>query len=172
MQVCAKTASGELFPGAEQDARYQLNPGEGFAESYRVLNERRLGVVESPWQVVSQALYPDATALSLIEQDVLSPWTGPAQSSLSATLTKRAKARTLSVATPFDGTFRVTVRAAKGERVGVNLVTSSGTRVAHTVVTGTAARTLTTTVCGSRTYSVKLSLTKGSGRARATVSKA
>src|SRR5207247_2773913 len=124
-----KTASGELFPGAEEDARYRLNPGEGFAESYRVLNQRRLGVVESPWQVVAQTLYPDATALSLIEQDVLNPWTGPAQSSVTAGLTKRAKTRTLSVSTPLDGTFRVTIRAAKGERVGVNLVTRSGARV-------------------------------------------
>ncbi len=172
MQVCTKAASGDLFPGAESDARYMLNPGEGFAESYRVLNQRRLGVIESPWQVVSQSLYPDATALSLIQQDVLSPWTGPTQSSVSAVLTKRARTRTLSVPTTLDGTFHVTIRAVKGERVGVDLLTSSGARVAHTVVTGTASRTLTTTVCGSRTYRVKLSLAKGLGRARATISKA
>ena len=172
LQVCSKAQAGQLFPGAESDSRYQLNPGEGFAESYRVLNQHRLGVPESPWQVVSQSLYPDATALSLIQQDVLTPWTGPAQSTLSAALTKRAKTRTLSVATPLDGTFRVTIRAAKGERVGVNLVTSTGARVAHAVVTGTAARTLTTTVCGSRTYGVQLNLAKGAGRTRAVVSKA
>jgi len=172
MQVCAKTAAGELFPGAEQDARYRLNPGEGFAESYRVLNQRRLGVAESPWQVVSNALYPDDTALSLIQQDILAPWNGNSQSTLSASLTKRAKTRTLSVATPLDGVFRVTIRAAKGERVGVDLLGNTGARISHTVVTGTSSRSLTTTVCGSRTYSVKLSLTKGSGRARATVSKA
>jgi len=172
LQVCSKAAAGQLFPGAEQDSRYRLNPGEGFAESYRVLNQRRLGVPESPWQVVSDSLYPDATALSLLEQDVLTPWNGNAQSSLSAALTKRAKTRTLAVSTPLDGNFRITIRAAKGERVGVNLLTSTGTSVARTVVAGTAARTLSTTVCGSRTYTVKLSLTKGSGRARATVSKA
>jgi len=172
IQVCAKAATGELFPGAEQDARYRLNPGEGFAESYRVLNQRRLGVPESPWQVVSDSLYPDATALSLIEQDVLSPWNGNAQSGLSAALTKRAKTRILTVSTPLDGLFRITIRAAKGERVGVSLLTSTGTSVGRTTVVGTSSRSLTTTVCGSRTYSLKLSLTKGSGRARATVSKA
>jgi hypothetical protein len=91
---------------------------------------------------------------------------------VAASLSKRAKKRTLSIATPLDGTFRLTIRAAKGERVGVNLVTSSGSRVGHTVVAGTAARTLTTTVCGSRTYGVQLSLAKGAGRARAIVSKA
>ena len=171
VQVCSKAQTGSLFPGNEGD-RYQLNPGEGFAESYRVLNQHRLGVPESSWQVVSQSLYPDATALSLIQQDVLTPWTGPSQTTLSASLTKRAKTRTLSVATPLDGTFRVTIRASKGERIGVNLLTSTGTRVGHAVVTGTAARTLTTTVCGSRTYGVQLNLAKGAGQARATVSKA
>jgi hypothetical protein len=172
MQVCSKAQAGQFFPGAESDARYQLNPGEGFAESYRVLNQRKLGVAESPWQVVSQSLYPDATALSLIEQDVVSPWNGTAESSVSATLTQKAKVRTLNVATLLDGTFRVTIRAAKGERVGVDLSTDTGARVAHTVVVGTASRSLTTTVCGARAYSIKLSLTKGSGRARATISKA
>ena len=121
---------------------------------------------------MSDSLYPDATALSLIEQDVLSPWNGNAQSGLSAALTKRAKTRILTVSTPLDGLFRITIRAAKGERVGVSLLTSTGTSVGRTTVVGTSSRSLTTIVCGSRTYSLKLSLTKGSGRARATVSKA
>jgi hypothetical protein len=172
MQVCSKSQSGELFPGAENDSRYRLNPGEGFAESYRVLNQRRLGVFESPWQVVSQSLYPDANALAALEQDVTTPWTANTQSSLSTSLTKRAKTRTLTVQTPLDGSFRITIRAAKGERIGVNLLTSTGTSAGRTVVAGTASRSIATTVCGSRTYSVKLSLTKGSGRARATISKA
>src|SRR6266545_1649722 len=31
IQVCAKARQGQLFPGAEEAPRYQLNPGEGFA---------------------------------------------------------------------------------------------------------------------------------------------
>jgi hypothetical protein len=122
--------------------------------------------------VVSQSLYPDANALAALEQDVTTPWTANTQSSLSTSLTKRAKTRTLTVQTPLDGSFRITIRAAKGERIGVNLLTSTGTSAGRTVVAGTASRSIATTVCGSRTYSVKLSLTKGSGRARATISKA
>ena len=53
MQVCARTRSGELFPGAEDAAHYTLNPGEGWAETYRVLNERKAGLPEAPWQIVS-----------------------------------------------------------------------------------------------------------------------
>ena len=43
--VCArKIAAGVLFPGAEDVAPYMLNPGEAFAETYRVLNEQKLGL--------------------------------------------------------------------------------------------------------------------------------
>ena len=171
MQVCAKAQSGQYFPGAETDSRYQLNPGEGFAESYRVLNERKAGIAEAPWEIVSTSLYPDTTALALILQDVLQPWTRNTQSTLSTSLSRRARTRTLSVSTPLDGKFSVTVRAAKGERVTADLLTASGARVGHAVVTGGGARVLSTTTCGSRSYSVKLTRTAGSGRARLVVSK-
>jgi hypothetical protein len=74
--ICAGAHAGQLFPGDERGA-YQLNPGEAFAEAYRVLNERRLGMTESPWTIVDQRFYPDATALTDVEQDVVSPWTRP-----------------------------------------------------------------------------------------------
>src|SRR5436190_14234327 len=74
MQVCARTKSGQLSPGAEDPARYDVNPGEGWAETFRVLNQRRLGVAESPWEIVTQSLYPTAAVLSAAEQDVVDPW--------------------------------------------------------------------------------------------------
>ena len=48
--------------------------GEGWAETYRVLNERKAGLAEVPWHIVSQALYPTAAALTAAEQDVITPW--------------------------------------------------------------------------------------------------
>ncbi len=72
--VCSRAESGELVPG-DEGRFYQLNPGELFAEDYRVLNERRAGLPESAWQVVDQRLYPDQQALDLLAQDVTSPWT-------------------------------------------------------------------------------------------------
>jgi len=109
-QVCAKSKSGQLFPG-DEDANYQLNPGEAFAETFRVLNEHRLGVAESTWDVVSDALYPDATALALAEQDVTTPWGGNTSLASSVRLTARARTRTIAVPTPLDGALRVNVRA-------------------------------------------------------------
>jgi hypothetical protein len=171
LQVCARTQAGQLFPGAEDSSNYRLNPGEAFAETYRVLNERRLGVPESAWDVVSDSLYPDATALSLVEQDVTSPWASNSASSSTAVLTSRARTRSVTVATPLDGTLRVTVRGVKNARAALDLYNAGGGRVSHTLVSGAATQSLSTTVCGTRSYNARLTLQRGSGRFRLAVSK-
>ena len=147
--ICSGAQAGQLFPGDERGA-YQLNPGEAFAEAYRVLNERRLGMAESPWTIVDQRFYPDATALADVEQDILSPWTRPATVSFSGRIVKRA-ARTLAVATALDGRMTATVRASAA-RVRAELV------VDGRVVSGGTGRTvnLATTVCGSRSATVRI----------------
>ena len=169
-QVCAKARAGQLFPGAE-DSNYQLNPGEAFAETYRVLNERRLGLPESTWDVVSDALYPDATALSLVTQDVTTPWAGNSSSSASATLTSRARTRTVTVATPLDGTLSVTVRGARNARATVVILGASGAAVSRAIVAGAVTRSVGATVCGARSYRVRLTLQRGAGTFRLAVSK-
>jgi hypothetical protein len=171
LQVCARTHAGQLFPGAEDATNYRLNPGEAFAETYRVLNERRLGVPESTWDIVSQSLYPDATSLALVEQDVTSPWQTNSVSSSTAALTTRARTRNVTVATPLDGALRVTVRGVRNSRVALDLYTSGGSRVSHTVVSGAASKSVSTTVCGTRSYRARLTLQRGSGRFRLAVSK-
>jgi hypothetical protein len=147
--VCAKTRAGQLFPGNE-DANYQLNPGEAFAETFRVLNERRLGLTESPWDIVSDSLRPDDTALGLVQQDVTSPWKANTTSTTSMKLTTRARTRSTSVATPLDGNIQVSLRGVRNARVSLDLLGSNGDRISHTVVSGATTRTLKTTVCGTR----------------------
>ena len=120
--------------------------------------------------VVSRLLYPDATALALLQQDVLSPWTGNTSSTTSATLTRRARVKTIAVSTPLDGTLGVTARAAKSERVRVQILSPSGVASASTVVAGAASRSTSGTVCGTRTVRVRLKLTGGSGRVVLTTS--
>lgn len=170
-QVCAKSRAGQLFPGAEDAANYELNPGEAFAETYRVFNERRLGRSETVWDVVSDALYPDAAALAAVEQDVTTPWTANSVSSSTAALSSRARARNVSVATPLDGSLRLTVRGVRNARIAVDLYASGGTRVAHTVVAGATTKSVSATVCGARSYRAKLTLQGGSGAFRLAVSK-
>jgi hypothetical protein len=168
--VCAKTRAGQLFPGAE-DSNYQLNPGEAWAETYRVLNERRLGVPETPWDIVSDSLQPDSQALVLAQQDVTSPWKGNTSSTASVRLTKQARTRSVAIATPLDGNIQVSLRGVRNARVSFDLLSSTGARVSHAVVTGATTRALKSIVCGTRAYSARVTLQRGSGTFRLAISK-
>jgi hypothetical protein len=167
MQVCAKAAAGELFPGAEGGSRYALNPGEGWAETYRVLNERKAGIPEAPWQIVSGSLYPTPAALAAAEQDVVSPWTGNVPTTQRAAFTAR-KTRTFTVATPLDGSLKVTLRHSASLRLSVDVFASSK-RIAHVVTTETVSRGAT--ICGARSYRVRVTDLRGRGSVSLTVAK-
>lgn len=121
--VCARTRAGQLFPGAE-GARYAQNPGEGFAEAYRVLNGGH-------WSgVVDASLAPDATSLQLLREDIVSPWRGPRalvrrgvaparvriETGLDGRLTASADGRRLAVR---DGAGRVIARGAGRARATI-----------------------------------------------------
>jgi hypothetical protein len=169
MQVCAKARRGELFPGAENASQYTLNPGEGWAETYRVLNERKAGRAETPWQIVSQSLYPTAAALSAAELDVTAPWQAAAATTQTAALNRtNRKTRTFTVATQLDGTLKINLRASAGMRVSVDVYASS-TRAAHVVSARAVTRTLT--VCGARSYRVRVTDVTGRGSVSLAVAK-
>jgi hypothetical protein len=124
-RVCKQTEAGEFFPGAE-DRRYSLNPGEGFAESYRVLNEHRLGLTESPWDIISTVFYPDTAALAAIEQDITSPWSANTVSTTADSFARRRKGtRTSTLTTSLDGNVVVTLRTPATLRARLDLL--SGT---------------------------------------------
>lgn len=167
-QVCARTKAGRLSPGAEDPVRYEVNPGEGWAETYRVLNQRRLGVAESPWEIVSQSLYPTADALTAAEQDVTSPWQADTSTLRSGSVTRTSRTRAYTFSTPFDGALKVTLRSSAGLRVALDVYASS-TRVAH--ATGSGMLTRSTTVCGARSYRVRVSELRGKGSFRLSVAK-
>src|SRR5262249_62314058 len=104
MQVCAATKQGRLYPGAEDPVRYEENPGEAWAETYRVLNQRRLGLPESSWETVAQSLYPTSAALTAAEQDVTTAWTTNATSTLKGAVTRRSRRRACTGGPPGGGT--------------------------------------------------------------------
>lgn len=148
LHICARTGTGEVHPGDEGVA-YMTNPGEAFAETYRVLNERRLGRPETPWQIVDRLFYPDDAALAAVEQDVVSPWTG-------AAIERRTGAggtRTFTVSTPLDGTVRASIRG-KGT---LEILGASGKRLAR----GTAG--VSATVCDQRSVRVRVTRPAGLG---------
>src|SRR5207244_4852083 len=59
LPICARAAHGLAFPG-DEGAHYALNPGEAFAETYRMLNVASAVV---RWALVAPSFYPDAGAL-------------------------------------------------------------------------------------------------------------
>jgi hypothetical protein len=168
IQVCARARRGELAPGAEDPVRYEVNPGEGWAETYRVLNQRRLGLAESPWRVVSDVLYPDTAALAAAEQDVTSPWQQPEASTTTGRLTRTTRARTYTIPTQLDGTLTVTLRPSAGTRLALDVYAAS-TRLVHAV--GARSLSRSTTICGQRSLRVRVSAVRGSGTFRLVVAK-
>lgn len=168
INVCTRTRRGQLFPGAEDFPNYQLNPGEGFAEAYRVLNERKAGIAETPWDIVSDSLYPDSTALAALDKDVTSPWTGVTTTTRRATLTRTTRTRTYTVPTSLDGTLRVSLAPSRGARVALDVFASS-TRLLHGAGVRNFSRT--TTICGPRSLRVRVSALTGTGSFRLTVAK-
>ena len=167
-QVCSNARAGRFFPGAEDQDNYQLNPGEGWAETYRVLNERRLGIPQAQWQVVSDVFFPSDASLAAAQADVTTPWNGSTTTTLKGSVRKRAAVRTFSVQTPLDGQLRVSLTAAKGERVTLNVLSGSSTRLVHKVgrtVSGSA------TICGQRAIRVQVRRVSGSGAFRVSVTR-
>ena len=147
--VCPRTANGELRPGNEGNA-YMLNPGEGFAESYRWLNEQRQGIADPGWSLVDQSFAPDATAISLLEQDVLDPWTHNTVTTLAGSF-GGGTIRTFRFATPLDGRLFLTLKAPP--KYGMTL-TQRGTAAG-------AGRTIRYAICGERAFTLKVARNGG-----------
>jgi hypothetical protein len=168
IQVCARARKKELYPGAEDPAHYTVNPGEGWAETYRVLNERKSGRAETSWDIVSQSLYPTDAALAAAEQDVVSPWAQSPASTQTVAFTRTARSRTVTVQTPLDGTLNVSLRPARGMRLSLDVFAASA-RVSHVITKSSVTRS--TTICGARSYRLRVKALKGQGAVRLTYSK-
>jgi hypothetical protein len=124
LNVCARTRARKVFPGAE-DSRYSLNPGEGFAESYRFLNGQPTGDIGMDWPIVDRLFYPDARSLGAVRRDVLEPWAYPTAVRLTGRLNAQGRAF-LNVSTPLDGNLEL---APQGATLG-------GSGLAHRQVCG------------------------------------
>jgi hypothetical protein len=155
--VCSGVADGDLYPGAEDAGHYFLNPGEAFAETYRVLNEQKLALPLEPWDIVTGNLYPDATALSLLEQDILTPWTANATEKLTAKLNAKVRAHTFKLSTPYDGTLIVLPHQVGRANVTVTLL-AKGATVKKRSFKGASGASVSTKVCGLRQYGLRVQL--------------
>jgi hypothetical protein len=166
--VCSRVADHTAFPGDEGDL-YELNPGEGWAEAYRVFADQRTGATPGLWEIVDPSFEPDAEALAAIERDVLQPWAAPT----TATYAKRFVAKTpkgwsIPIATPYDGDIAVTVTLPRGGYHTVALL-SGKTVLARGLWAGARVQRITTTVCGARALTLRITRRGSLGRVAVTV---
>jgi hypothetical protein len=170
MRVCARAEAGMLFPGGD-GFQYRLDPGEGFAEAYRVLVELRAGRPETPWQVVDTSLRPDPPALLALEQDVRDPWVGPSVETRVGTFRARGRStRSFVIQTPFDGSLRILMVAPSQARYRLSLYDPNG-RTTVTRARPRARTTVSTLVCGQRSFVVRVGQVAGKGRFRLVISR-
>jgi hypothetical protein len=162
--VCARSQAGTLFPGDEGD-HYKLNSGEDFAETYRVYAEQKLGLAPSPWLAVDQSLYPNATALALLGEDIADPWTGPTVSNVTGSFKPyTGDARTVRFATSLDGVLTLTLHTTPGASFDVRLFDPSGRRLLGTTAFGARpVKIVRYLICGERSVLVRVVRTNGYG---------
>ena len=170
-QICSRAKSGTAFPGDEAD-RYELNPGEGFAEAYRVLAEQKAGAVLSSWGVVDGAFYPDAEALRAVEDDVARPWTTPTRKAVRALFRASGPRRwLLPVTTPLDGELTAELRLPRGRLDALELLSADGRVLSRGLWSGTSTRRLSFLVCGQRRLTLRVTSAGASGRFDVTVTR-
>jgi hypothetical protein len=160
--ICARTAAGTATPGDEGSA-YSQNPGEAFAESYRVLALTGLGLTPSSWEIVDQSFYPDATALRLLQEDITNPWSGPTVRHVHGSF-GNGTSRMIGVQSTLDGTFSARLHAPSKARLKLELYSGS-TLVAR------GKTNVRFEICGQRALTLKVRRLAGHGAFTVDVSK-
>ncbi len=171
-RICRRAVDGSAYPGDEGDY-YELNPGEAWAETYRLMDERKAGAAGSGWQLIDPSFYPDELALQAAERDVSQPWSSSTKTTYRHRFTaKSSRLWSLAIATPLDGDMAVTVRLPKGGMHDVFLVDRQrGVIFGAALWSGASEKRFTTTVCGTRALLLKVRQRGAFGLVLATVEK-
>jgi hypothetical protein len=168
--VCARVSRREAFPGDEA-SNYTRNPGEAWAETYRLMDERKVGITTASWPIVSSSFFPGEAMLQAAEQDVLSPWRAVHTATSTRVFGKRTpKVWWIPVATPLDGDLRVNATLPDGGTHEVALVRGDRrTVVKRAQWVGQRVKRLAGSICGQRSLFVRVTRTGALGRVRVSV---
>lgn len=158
--ICARVAGQTAFPG-DEGLYYSRNPGEAFAEAYRVLNEVRGGSRAFSWTLADPSFSPSERELVAIEDDVLRPWAPSPQRLITGRLAAGARTWTRSIATPLDGDLELSLRMPVGAAHTLALLDSRGAVLARGHWTGSGVRTLRYRICGERSLRVRVGRSGG-----------
>jgi hypothetical protein len=170
--VCQKVSRREAFPG-DGDRNYAQNPGEAWAEVYRVMDERKAGITANSWPIIVESFYPSEAALVAAEQDVLRPWTKNRIATYGRTFRKPTKKPWwIPVQTPLDGELKLSALLPRQGEFEVALVAANRRSVLKRAqwVSQRLKRAGATNVCGQRSLFVRVTPKQGSGRVSVTIS--
>jgi len=165
--VCARVGRKEAYPG-DEGSNYALNPGEAWAETYRLLDERKAGITTASWRIVSPSFFPTEQAFQAADEDVLQPWAAPQTTSHTRVFGKRtAKTWWIHLSTPLDGSLRINATVPSGGRYEVALVGANHrTVVRRAQWVGQRAERLDGSICGQRSLFVRVTQKGTLGRVR------
>jgi len=150
--VCARVAAKTAFPG-DEGLNYSLNPGEAFAETFRVAVETGGTAANFTWPIVDASFRPDAQALALVREDTLNRWVAAAPTVIRGRFAKGRPTWSTTVATPLDGDLRVDVASA----ADLTLLSVDRHQIlARGSWTGAGRKSATLRVCGARSLQVRL----------------
>jgi hypothetical protein len=169
--VCARVSRGEAFPGNE-GRNYSLNPGEAWAETYRLMDERKDGIATASWDIISRTFFPDEAALAAAERDVLTPWTANRQVVQRRVFGQRTKkVWWIPVQTPLDGELTLSAALPRNGLHEVALVASNRrTVIRRAQWVGQRVKRTATRVCGQRSLFVRVTQSGSLGRVTVTAS--
>jgi hypothetical protein len=170
--VCRRAADGTAYPGDEEN-HYVLNPGEAWAETYRLLDEQQSGATGSGWQLIDPSFRPDEPTLQAAERDVLQPWATSTRTTFKHRFTtKGTRLWSIPIATPLDGDLAISISLPKGGIQDVTLVDATRkTTLATGLWSSTKTKHITTQVCGARSLVLKVEQGGAYGRIVVTVEK-
>ena len=154
--VCHRARWNTAYPG-DESLLYKLNPGEAFAEAYRVLVDTKLG--ETPtWPLVDASFYPDRAALDAVEKDVFSPSAGPTVRLFQVRIAPRGRREwSQRLSTPLDGTLRVTFPPTA--RAFVSVVGDDERPLRRTDLFPRKPTPLNYEICGQRSVTIRVAST-------------
>ncbi|HSC91382.1 MAG TPA: hypothetical protein VLB86_07000 [Gaiellaceae bacterium] len=164
-RICYRTHVEKTIHPGDEDEFYDLNPAEGFAESYRVFNERAAAAPETQWSAVDESFYPDDAALEAIRRDVFTPWTkATGHRQLGGRFAKGGRRLVgYRVTTPLDG--RLVVRASSAKvALQLGLFERGKARPFAVSRVGRSVSIPNTVVCGDGGFDVGVLRVSGYGR--------
>lgn len=141
----------DMYPG-DEGAHYTRNPGEGFAEAYRHLNELQAQNWQPiGWIVVDPIFQPTPEAFSLLRRDITDPWSGPTAYRKTGRLAPHGVRRYHVPA--WDG--RVTAQVTAPHGASVSFSSGFGGRFAG------PARRISGLTCGDKVLTVTVTSRRG-----------